>query len=103
MVKSLAITTVIVVVGPAFFPVLSCAISGAVVSAWGCTISKVLVTKALPIAVLSTHSYVLPDYSWYAALQETAIPAGFDPLSILNYHLLQAGEWTRSLGWVANE
>ena len=88
--------------GPAFFPVISSSVVSAAV--WGgCTVSKVLFTKAaIPIAVLSTHYYV-PDNSLYSLLQETAIPAGFDPLGILNYHVLQSAEWTRSLGWHAHE
>ena len=39
----------------------------------------------------------------YSALQETVIPAGFNPLVTLSYHILHAEEWTRSLGWIVNE
>ena len=52
MVNGLAITTVIIVAGPVFFPLTSSAVVSA--ATWGaCTVTKVFFTKAaLPIAIL---------------------------------------------------
>ena len=52
MVQSFAITTVIIVAGPVFFPLTSSAVVSA--ATWGaCTVTKVFFTKAaLPIAIL---------------------------------------------------